>query len=201
MRGFFFILFWFGSVSVLAQIPQINWADNFSKIMTVLTPLIIAIIGYFQIRSSRRADAAATLAAAKAVEVKEAAQEVKAELKASTAETKFIMEGQSNQLTVIHALNNSALTAAMESDLGSKMLNVTFMEEIIHGLGRAPSVKTTENLIKAKGQVEELQKAIAERKRQQEVINQKIVEGQKSGPIQVLVGNTEAEAIPMKPVQ
>lgn len=195
MRGFFIFAFWItaANATLVAQIPPINWADNFSKVMTVLTPLIIAIIGYFQIRASRRADAAATLAAAKAEEVKdaaklavEAAEEVRLTLKETTNET-------NGKLDVIHALNNSALTSSMKSDETSQTLNVVMMEEMLEISGRSPSAKALETLTKAKGRLEELRKAIIDREQQQAIINSKIAEGVKKSekPMEVLVANKE----------
>lgn len=183
-----------------------TWADGYVKIITVLTPIALAGIGVISLWTKLAASRAVAAQVKRDEQAAEEREKVRKALEISTSEQKVAMEdqkvameGQKEQLNVIHALNNSALTASMKSDHAAQLLNVDMMEEMMRLLGREPTDKAKETLAKARGRAEELQKAIEERERQQEIINQRIEAGQKSGPTPVMVMNPEEKPVPIIP--
>lgn len=197
---------------ILGQTPPIagdTWTDGFVKIMTVITPIVIAVIGYFQIQASRRADAAATLAAAKAEEVKEAAKEAKSAAEAVRTTLRETTSGTNSKLDVIHSLSNSALTSSMKNQLASAMREVVILHEMqdlreVQNLKPSSAAKLAIEV--ATAHILELQKTIQERESQQRIIDEKLA--QKDAPEQparekeamhVIVDNKLEQPIPIIP--
>lgn len=199
----------------MPPVSPVTGVDQFVKIMVVLTPILIAVFGSLfalvQIWIGNRANAAAKKAEAAeeqsakrdeavriaAEKAAEKAEEVKEVLKAATGNT-------DGKLDIIHSLSNSALTASMKSDENSQTLNILMMEEMLEfkksSGGNGLNKDTLATLTKAKGRVEELRSAIAEREKQQAVVDSKIAEGLKSaGPTPVLVVNPEP--LPVRDVE
>lgn len=184
-----------GQVVPVVEVPAgttglggINYNTVILGLLSLLTTAVSGVIAIFMVK----AQASAALAAKAADAVAHKVEEVKNDLVQSTTAT-------NGKLDVIHALSNSALTASMKSDELSQTLNVFMMEGMLKSnekQGIAPSDEAMSALEQAKGRVEELRKVIAERERQQEIINQKIAEGQQAGPVEVRVTNKPHEAIP-----
>lgn len=169
----------------------INWNTVILGILSFLGTAVSGIIAVFMVKvqsSAALAEKAADVAATRVAEVK-------SDLIQSTTAT-------NGKLDVIHALSNSALTASMKSDEASQTINLMMMEEMLDlkkERGSEASEEAIEMLAKAKGRVEELRRAIVERERQQGLIDERIAEGQKAGPTQVIVVNTETKPVPVIP--